>query len=85
MLRQLTVIPCTFQLFSQEVLISLIPKYGLILHLNQNGEITESLHDPTGTKIPSVSEIEDKNGILYMGSYNLPYLSKLNLKSIKRS
>ena len=62
---------------------SLIPKYGLVLHLNEQGEITGSLHDPTGTKVPAVSEVEDKNGILYMGSYNLPYLSKLNLNSIK--
>lgn len=73
------------KLFSQELLTSLIPKYGLIIHLNERGEITKSLHDPTGTKITAVSEIEDKNGILYMGSYNLPYLAKINLNSIKMS
>ena len=72
-----------FQLFSQETLIRLIPKYGLVIHLNEEGEITKSLHDPTGSRIPAVSEIEDKDGILYMGSYNMPYIGKLNLNSIK--
>ena len=62
----------------------LIPKYGLVLHLNEKGEITKSLHDPTGAKIPAVSEIEDKNGFLYMGSYNLPFLAKLSLDSIPK-
>ena len=63
----------------------LIPKYGLIVHLNEKGEITKSLHDPTGAKITAVSEVEDKNGVLYMGSYNLPYLSTLNYNAIKTS
>lgn len=73
------------KLFSLDVLTSLVPKYGLVIHLNERGEITKSLHDPTGTKITAVSEVEDKDGILYMGSYNLPYLAKLNLNSIKTS
>ncbi|KAK3596049.1 hypothetical protein CHS0354_032577 [Potamilus streckersoni] len=71
------------KLLSQEVLMRFIPKYGLIAELDEQGEIVRSLHDPTGTKIPAVSEVEDHDGVMYLGSYGLPYISKLHLQGIK--
>ena len=58
----------------------LAPKYGLVVEYNDKGEIVRSLHDPTGKTIPSVSEVHDEDGILYLGSYNQPYLGKLDLR-----
>ncbi|WAR19770.1 APMAP-like protein, partial [Mya arenaria] len=57
--------------------------YGLVVHLNEEGEITRTLHDPSGNKIPAVSEVEDRGGQLYFGSYYLPYISKLYLSDVK--
>lgn len=71
------------KIISQETIIKLIPKYGLIIEINDEGEIIRSLHDPTAEKIPSASEVEDKDGVLYFGSYYLPYMSRLYLRQIK--
>lgn len=56
-----------------------MPQYGLIIELNQKGEIIQSLHDPTGEIAPSVSEVLDTGDALYLGSYHAPYLLKLDM------
>lgn len=56
-----------------------MPQYGLIIELNQKGEIVQSLHDPTGEIAPSVSEVLDTGDALYLGSYHAPYLLKLDM------
>ena len=71
------------QFLSQDAIMKLIPKYGLLVHLDESGIITKTLHDPSGTKVPSVSEVEDKDGVLYLGSYLLPYISKIYLTDLK--
>ncbi|KAL4238695.1 hypothetical protein ACF0H5_003402 [Mactra antiquata] len=71
------------KVFSQEIIIKLLPKYGMVLRLNEEGKIVESLHDPSGKIIPGVSEVEDTGSVLYLGSYNLPFLSKLYISDIK--
>ncbi|XP_070180332.1 adipocyte plasma membrane-associated protein-like [Littorina saxatilis] len=67
------------KLVSQETMMSLIPKHGLLVELNKDGQIVRTLHDPTGKQIPAVSEAEEKDGVLYLGSYYLPYLSRVYL------
>ncbi|XP_046364773.2 adipocyte plasma membrane-associated protein-like [Haliotis rufescens] len=68
------------KIVSQETIVRLVPKYGLLLEVDKAGQIVQSLHDPMGTVVPSVSEVEEKDGVLYLGSYNLPFLSRLRLK-----
>lgn len=70
------------KIFSQEVIIQLLPKYGLVVQLNEHGDIVRSLHDPSGKVISHVSEVEDTGPILYLGSYNLPFLSELYASDI---
>ena len=53
--------------------------YGLLIELNEDGAITRSLHDPTGEVIPSVSEVEDDYGTLYLGSYYSSFIGKVEL------
>ncbi|XP_041469519.1 adipocyte plasma membrane-associated protein-like [Lytechinus variegatus] len=60
-------------------IVNLMPQYGLIIELNQEGEIVQSLHDPTGKIVPSVSEVLDTGKALYLGSYHAPYLLKLDM------
>ncbi|KAJ8309300.1 hypothetical protein KUTeg_014174, partial [Tegillarca granosa] len=65
----------------RKLITKMIPKYGLAIEINEDGKIIRSLHDPTGQVVPAVSEIEDKDGVLYLGSYNLPFLSRLYLRN----
>lgn len=67
------------KLVSQEAMMSMIPKYGLLIELDAQGQIIRSLHDPSGQVVPAVSEADEKDGVLYLGSYYLPYLSRLYL------
>ena len=53
--------------------------YGLLIELSEDGAIKRSLHDPTGEVIPSVSEVEDDYGTLYLGSYHSPFIAKVEL------
>ncbi|OWF53760.1 adipocyte plasma membrane-associated protein-like [Mizuhopecten yessoensis] len=73
------------KLFSQDMIMRFVPKYGLVIEVSAEGKILRSLHDPTGKVIPSVSEVEDKDGVLYLGSYNLPYMSRLYLSGLDKS
>ncbi|CAH1792646.1 unnamed protein product [Owenia fusiformis] len=56
---------------------AILPEYGLILELDGQGKIVQSLHDPSGKVVPSVSEVEESGPFLYLGSYALPYFTKL--------
>ena len=53
-------------------------KYGLIVELGEDGKIRRSLHDPSGSVVGS--EVEDIDGVLYLGSYYQPFLGKLDLR-----
>lgn len=64
------------------MIIKLLPRYGLVVQLNEHGDIVRSLHDPSGSVLPCVSEVEDTGTVLYLGSYNLPFLSKLYANDI---
>ncbi|XP_078000978.1 adipocyte plasma membrane-associated protein-like [Glandiceps talaboti] len=68
------------KVFDQETLVKLSPKYGMLVELDEDGVITQSLHDPTGEVVPSVSEVlEPTAGQLYLGSYHSPFIAKLDL------
>ncbi|XP_033127979.1 adipocyte plasma membrane-associated protein-like [Anneissia japonica] len=64
-------------------LLQYLPKYGLIIEVDQNGEIIQSLHDPTGEVISSVSEVLDTGKELYLGSFGGPFIGRLNLTRSK--
>ena len=58
---------------------SMMPAYGLVLELNGEGQIINSLHDQNGTTLPLTSEVREYEGHLYFGSYFLPFLGKYKL------
>ena len=69
------------QVFSLPWIASIIaPKHGLLVELDENGQITRSFHDPMASVIPSISEVHDDGDVLYFGSFNSPFVGKLVLK-----
>ena len=74
-----------FQAFKPETVLSFFSlglSGSIVMHLDANGEITESLQDATGSTVKSVSEVFDHNGVLYFGSYFAPYIGKLKLSKL---
>lgn len=55
----------------------LLPKYGLILELGPDGEVIDSLHDPTGSLTWAVSDVFQQGAHYYLGSTDLPFLPVL--------
>ena len=47
----------------------MIPKYGLLVEYNLNGDIIRSWHDPTGLKIAGTASATVHKGKVYIGSY----------------
>ena len=51
------------------------------MELDENGQITRSLHDPTGKVVPDVSEVHDEGDTLWLGSFKAKYIAKLELNN----
>ncbi|KAK9839140.1 hypothetical protein WJX74_010395 [Apatococcus lobatus] len=61
---------------------SWLPKpvpYGLVLQVNEQGQVLQSLHDPTGKHAFSISAVHEHDGKLYLGSLAAPYMLALSL------
>ncbi|XP_006902530.1 PREDICTED: adipocyte plasma membrane-associated protein [Elephantulus edwardii] len=71
-----------FKLFSQEMIMKFVPQYSLVLELNDSGVFRRSLHDPSGLVATYVSEAEEHDGHLYLGSFRSPFLCQLSLESL---
>ncbi|XP_076443101.1 adipocyte plasma membrane-associated protein-like [Babylonia areolata] len=59
-----------------------MPKHGLVVELDQSGKIVRSLHDPHGLQYSAVSEVEEENGILYLGSLDRKFVGVLPLRRL---
>jgi len=53
--------------------------YGLVLSLNEQGEITQSLHDPTGKYLREITSVREYEGYLYLGSLHNDCIGKYKL------
>ncbi|KAI4904623.1 hypothetical protein NFI96_014605 [Prochilodus magdalenae] len=56
---------------------ALLPSYGLLLELGPDGELLDSLHDPTGTLTWAISDVFQQGELYYLGSTDLPFLAVL--------
>ena len=54
--------------------------YGLVLGLNENGEIIHSLHDTSGTHLRMITSAKPVGNYLYLGSLNNDRIGKLQIK-----
>jgi sugar lactone lactonase YvrE len=53
--------------------------YGLVISLNEQGKITQSLHDPTGEHLREITSAKEHKGYLYLGSLHNDRIGKYKL------
>jgi sugar lactone lactonase YvrE len=54
-------------------------KYGFVVSLDENGNITGTLQDPTGKNLYDVTSAQEYAGYLYMGSLHADRIGKLKV------
>jgi sugar lactone lactonase YvrE len=55
-------------------------KFGMVMHISENGVILNTFFDTTGISMPEAGSVKEEKGFLYMGGDNLPYIGKYKLK-----
>lgn len=53
--------------------------YGLVLALDEQGNITQSLHDPSGVHLKEITSAREYGGYLYLGSLHNDRIGKYKL------
>ncbi|MDZ4165403.1 MAG: SMP-30/gluconolactonase/LRE family protein [Smithellaceae bacterium] len=53
--------------------------YGLVLALDEQGKITQSLHDPTGKHLKEITSAREYGGYLYLGSLHNDRIGRYKL------
>jgi sugar lactone lactonase YvrE len=54
--------------------------YGLVLAMDETGQVVRSLHDPDGTHLKIVTSVQEHEGFIYMGSLTNDRIGRLALK-----
>jgi len=57
-----------------------VTPYGLVIALNENGEIVRSLHDTSGTHLRMVTSVKPVGDYLYLGSLENDRIGKLKIR-----
>ncbi|PVD25747.1 hypothetical protein C0Q70_13407 [Pomacea canaliculata] len=58
------------------------PKFGIIVELDANGKIIRSLQDPSGHVYSGVSEVNEVNNVLYLGSFEKNFIGRIDLSTL---
>ena len=53
--------------------------YGLVLALDEQGKIIQSLHEPTGKHLKEITSAREYGGYLYLGSLHNDRIGKYRL------
>ena len=51
--------------------------YGLVLALDENGQVVRSLHDPGGKTVQQITSVEEVDGHLYLGTLHQEWMGRL--------
>jgi hypothetical protein len=51
--------------------------YGLVIAINLQGQVVATLQDPGGRTIRSVTSVNERNGLLYLGSLETDRIATL--------
>ncbi|MCH2044434.1 MAG: SMP-30/gluconolactonase/LRE family protein [Saprospiraceae bacterium] len=54
-------------------------KFGMVIEINEKGEILQSLFDSKGTSVTEAGAVFEHNGYLYLGGDVVSYVSKVKL------
>lgn len=57
--------------------------YGLVLEMDENGNIIRSLHDPGGEHLSIITSVKETDSMLYMGSLYNDRIGVLDLEDIR--
>eukprot|EP00112_Aurelia_sp_Birch-Aquarium-sp1_P022857 Seg659.8 transcript_id=Seg659.8/GoldUCD/mRNA.D3Y31 product="Adipocyte plasma membrane-associated protein" protein_id=Seg659.8/GoldUCD/D3Y31 len=73
------------KMMSQQTMSMVIPSYGMILRLNEDGKIMESLHDPSGKIMDEIVDVyeDTEENVLILGSYKHNFLGRLPLQKVR--
>lgn len=63
-------------IFKSYAYLSKLRGSGIVLRLSEEGDVLDLLEDKSGCKWNDVSEVEEKDGILWIGSVNSPFVGK---------
>jgi hypothetical protein len=55
--------------------------HAMVILLDEHGQILEVLEDATGKTVRFVSEVEERDGLLWMGSVIMPHIAVLSRSS----
>jgi sugar lactone lactonase YvrE len=58
--------------------------YGLVIQLDEQGNILASFHDPTGRHLQEITSVEEHEGYIYLGSLHNDRIGRLRLASPQR-
>jgi sugar lactone lactonase YvrE len=53
--------------------------YGLVIEIDEDGQVLQSLHDPSGTSVHQVTSVHERDGALYLGHLHRDRISKVAL------
>lgn len=72
-------------MMSQQTMSMVIPSYGMILRLDEDGKIMESLHDPSGKIMDEIVDVyeDTEENVLILGSYKHNFLGRLPLQKVR--
>ncbi|BHF72360.1 hypothetical protein SprV_0401542400 [Sparganum proliferum] len=68
-----TVFPSKFLLY-----VGSLKKHALIVRVDENGKVLESLHDTSG-HIYNVADVCEEDGVLWLGSYRANFIGRLKI------
>jgi len=57
---------------------SMAKQSAMLIELSSSGEIKRILMDAEGQQVRLSSEVEDDDGVLYIGSFSEPYIARIN-------
>ncbi|VDL93453.1 unnamed protein product [Schistocephalus solidus] len=69
-----------FQIFPSKFLqyVGSLKKHAMIVRVDENGKILESLHDTSG-HMYNVADVCEKDGVLWLGSYRANFIGRLKI------
>ncbi|PCC75021.1 Sugar lactone lactonase YvrE [Nannocystis exedens] len=53
--------------------------YGLVIEIDEEGKVLQSLHDPSGDSVHQVTSVHERDGALYLGHLHRDRISKVSL------
>ena len=56
-------------------------RFGMVMHLSEQGEILQTLFDTSGALLPEAGAVKEHEGFLYIGGDVLPHIGKYKLET----